>query len=80
MNRIVREHYPVAALPEDLRVGFAPDAIVRIVVEPEAAEINRPDKVMTLEEMFSFANAHFPKRSMEEIVADMRRQRDEWDD
>ena len=26
MNRIVREHYPVAELPEDLRDGFGLDA------------------------------------------------------
>lgn len=80
MNRIVREHYPVAALPEDLREGFEPDAKVRIVVEPQAAEITRPNEVMTLEEMFAFARAHFPKRSMNEIVGEIRRQRDDWDD
>ncbi|CDZ57932.1 hypothetical protein [Neorhizobium galegae] len=39
MNKIVREHYPVANLPEDLREGLATDATVKIVVEVEDAAI-----------------------------------------
>ncbi|WP_111563117.1 hypothetical protein [Rhizobium sp.] len=35
MNKIVRDHYPVANLPEDLREGFADDATVRVVLEVE---------------------------------------------
>ena len=80
MNRIVREHYPVAGLPEDLREGFEPDATVRVIVEPETAGATRPAKVMTLEQMFALADAHLPKRTMDEVVAEIRRQRDEWDD
>jgi predicted transcriptional regulator len=33
MNRIVREHYPVSDLPEDLRGTFGKSSHVRIVVE-----------------------------------------------
>ena len=33
MNRIVRENYPVADLPEDLREGFAPDTEVTVTIE-----------------------------------------------
>jgi hypothetical protein len=33
MNRIVREHYPVSALPEDLKVGLGDATHVRLVVE-----------------------------------------------
>ncbi|MEN3150327.1 hypothetical protein ABCW43_23770 [Neorhizobium sp. IRAMC:178] len=33
MNKIVREHYPVANLPEDLREGLERDATVRVVIE-----------------------------------------------
>ncbi len=32
MNRIVRENYPVADLPEDLREGFALDAQVTVTI------------------------------------------------
>ncbi|AJC77461.1 hypothetical protein IE4803_CH00198 [Rhizobium etli bv. phaseoli str. IE4803] len=35
MNKIVRKHYPVANLPEDLREGLSNDATVRIVLEVE---------------------------------------------
>ncbi len=37
MNKIVREHYPVANLPEDLREGLAAGATVRVVLEVEEA-------------------------------------------
>ncbi|WP_165216179.1 hypothetical protein [Affinirhizobium pseudoryzae] len=33
MNKIVREHYPVEKLPEDLREGLEPGATVRVVLE-----------------------------------------------
>jgi hypothetical protein len=33
MNRIVREHYPVSALPDDLRAGLGDATHVRLVVE-----------------------------------------------
>jgi hypothetical protein len=35
MNRIVREHYPAALLPSDLREGIAADARVTVVVSEE---------------------------------------------
>ena len=34
MGRIVRDHYPVNRLPEDLRHGLASDSEVRITIEP----------------------------------------------
>lgn len=37
MSRIVREHYPAAKLPEDLREGLDPSVEVRVVIEPETA-------------------------------------------
>ena len=74
MNKIVREHYPAAKLPEDLREGVDPHATVTVTV---AVEEQRPEKVMTLEEIFSLTG--FRRRSKEEIDAEIRRQRDEWD-
>jgi hypothetical protein len=35
MNKIVREHYPVENLPEDLREGLQAGATVRVVLEVE---------------------------------------------
>jgi len=73
MNKIVREHYPVSKLPEDLREGVDPDATVTVTVE----DLKRPERVMTLDEIFALRRP--PYRSAEEIVSDVRRQRDEWD-
>ena len=75
MNRIVKEHYPASKLPEDLRVGMNPAATVTVTIVEEQ---KRPEKVMSLDEIFSMKG--FPRRSAEEIDEDLRRQRDEWDD
>lgn len=74
MNKIIREHYPVSKLPEDLRPGGDPNASVTVTIEEE----RRPDKIMTLEEIFSIEG--FRRRSASEIDADLRRSREEWDD
>lgn len=89
MSKIVREHYPVANLPEDLRQGLEPDDEVRITIEtnsapdfdsifPETAELlRRPRRIVTLEEIWALRQP--PYRSVEEIDEELRRQRDEWD-
>ena len=74
MNKIVREHYPAAQLPEDLRPSGDPNARVTVTIEEEA----KPGRIMTLDEIFS--QKGFRRRTKKEIDADIRRQRDEWDD
>jgi hypothetical protein len=74
MNRIVKENYPVSKLPEDLREGFEPTSIVTVTVdESEKPAKERP----TIAEIF--ARRRPPFRSKEEIDAEWRRQRDEWE-
>jgi hypothetical protein len=73
VNKIVREHYPAAQLPEDLRPSSDPHARVTVIIEEEA----RPKKIMTLDEIFS--QKGFRRRTKKEIDTDLRRQRDEWD-
>jgi hypothetical protein len=75
MNRIIREHYPASKLPEDLRAGVDPSSTVTVTIVEEE---KRPEKVMTLEEIFALRRPPF--RTAEEIDEDLRRQRDEWDD
>ena len=75
MNRIVRENYPASKLPDDLRAGVDPSATVTVVIVEEE---KRPEKVMTLEEIFSLKG--FTRRSAAEINDDLRHQRDEWND
>ena len=75
MNRIIREHYPASKLPEDLRAGVDPSSTVTVTIVEEE---KRPEKAMTLEEIFALRRPPF--RTAEEIDEDLRRQRDEWDD
>ncbi len=91
MNKIIKEHYPAAKLPEDLREGLDPAQEVRVTIEPASAiqaaneeeEVlagwfRRPDHVLSLEEMFALRQPPF--RSADEIEKELRRQRDEWDE
>jgi len=75
MNKIVRENYPASKLPADLRVGVDPEARVTVTVTLDEL---RPGRAPTLEEIWAMRKP--PYRTKEEIDADLRAQRDEWDD
>ena len=45
MNKIIREHYPAANLPEDLRVGVDPSARVTVTI---MLEENPPERTRCL--------------------------------
>ena len=77
MNRIVRENYPVAELPEDLREGFASNEVVRVMIE-QTMPPAFVKQVPTLDELWALRRPPF--KDLEEIVAEVRRDRDEWDD
>lgn len=73
MNKIVREHYPVSKLPEDLRVGLDQVDSVRITVEvlsPAGGEDRPLTRIM--EEMRAC------RRSDIDPVGRIREIRDEW--
>ncbi|MCC7346701.1 MAG: hypothetical protein IT538_04820 [Variibacter sp.] len=74
MNKIVREHYPVSKLPDDLREGLSPSAAVTITLVQE----DPPKSVLSIDEMFALRAP--PYRSKEEINAFVREMRDDWDD
>jgi hypothetical protein len=74
MNKVIRENYPASKLPEDLREGIDPSRMVTVTVVDDTP----PYQPMTLEEIFAARRP--PYRSKEEIDAEIRRQRDEWDD
>ena len=84
MNRIVREHYPVADLPEDLRSGLPSDAVVRVTVEAEFGHLanmellRKPTCIPSIKELLAMRRP--PYKSTEQIVAEIREMRDEWDD
>ena len=89
MNKIVREHYPVENLPEDLQHHFAKDALVTVRVELEEPDVQfapaQQSKPMSGRETANFIRSlHEGRtdkgRSLDEIVAEVRELRDEWDD
>jgi hypothetical protein len=75
MNRIIRENYPASKLPEDLRAGVDPSSTVTVTIVEEE---KRPEKVMSLEEIWALRAPPF--RTAQEIDDDLRRDRDEWND
>jgi hypothetical protein len=74
MNKIVREHYPAAKLPDDLREGIDPSREVTVTVVVEGP----PARRVSLQDIF--ARRRPPFRTPEEIDADIRALRDEWED
>lgn len=89
MNKIMREDYPVANLPEDLQREFEDFETVRII--PQARRLERPSSLAELERRRDEAargmaaspfdiRALRGKVTIEEAVARIRTLRDEWDD
>jgi hypothetical protein len=75
MNTIVREHYPVAKLPEDLREGLDPNGMAMVTVTPESLAPRQ--KSRALEIMRRYHETHPPRfRDVEEILDHVRRVRD----
>ena len=95
MNKIVREHYPAARLPEDLRTGLQGVEHVRVVIEtvddrpadvldePALTPIPADNSVsgaQMLEDLKVYKAKHGATTSEEEAVSRIRKLRDEWDD
>ena len=75
MNKIVREHYPVNALPEDLREGLDPKGNVRVVIEENISPVAQQKKLL---ELLEAARQSAPLD--DDPVGRIRKLRDEWDD
>jgi len=77
MTVVVREKYPVEELPEDLRKAVAGAKTVRITIQTETPPMTIDDIFAEVERIRS--QPGFKPRSTEEIVAEIRALRDEWD-
>ncbi|SEQ08930.1 hypothetical protein SAMN05428969_1908 [Devosia sp. YR412] len=85
MNKVVREHYPVEKLPEDLRAEFPNATFVTVEVAvddevsfaPPASPMTGPETADYIRKLH--AGRTDKGRSMEDIVAEVRQLRDEWD-
>jgi hypothetical protein len=79
MNKIVREHYPVDKLPEDLRRLFPgqSEVTLEITAAGEGRSMSGADAVAMLRRLGEPVSAE--GRTMSDIVRDVRSLRDEWD-
>ncbi|AZG76069.1 hypothetical protein [Methylocystis rosea] len=80
MNRIVREHYPAANLPDDLRNEIGAEKRVTITIEVESVG-SSSEATGSADDWFSkyehIRRATF--HSLEEVNDHVRSLRDEWD-
>lgn len=77
MNKIVREHYPVERLPEDLRAELGLAATVTLTIELEAGPNDKARRDAAIAELLEHRRRLQP--STEGSVETVRRLRDEWD-
>jgi hypothetical protein len=75
MNRIVREHYPAAKLPDDLRDEIGAEKRVTITIEIESAGSDARNDWYSKYQHIRRTNFH----SLEEVNDHVRSLRDEWD-
>ena len=83
MNKIVRTHYPVDKLPEDLRRLVPGVSAVTVEIVPEnrgPKPLSRDEAVAMMRQMQKENAEKGTAISMEEAVARVRALRDEWDD
>jgi hypothetical protein len=76
MNKIVREHYPVEKLPEDLRRSLPNGVTVRLTLEADDARL--PAGRAWIEDIMR-RKADIPVTT-DDPVQRIRQLRDEWDD
>ncbi|HEX2447861.1 MAG TPA: hypothetical protein VHK26_06715 [Methyloceanibacter sp.] len=70
MNKIVKEHYPAARLPVELREGIDPAGHVTVTVVEEEKP---PERVMTLEEIFAARRPpYLTAAQVDEIIRELR--------
>ena len=78
MNKIVREHYPVERLPEDLQAELGLARTVTLVIEAEDSPSRDAERKAAIEELLELRSKLKP--SANDSVARVRQLRDEWDD
>ncbi len=80
MNRIVREHYPAAKLPDDLRDEIGPEKQVTITIEVESPDSGSESTESRNDWFSKYEHIHRSNfHSLDEVNAHVRSLRDEWD-
>jgi hypothetical protein len=78
MNKIVREHYPVEKLPEDLRAELGVARTVTVTIEPEVRSRQNDPLVRQAIEQLKAHRARLPVTPSDSVER-VSRLRDEWD-
>ncbi|KPH82029.1 hypothetical protein [Bosea vaviloviae] len=78
MNKIVREHYPVEKLPEDLRAELGLTQTVTVTIEPEIRSRQNDLLVRQAIEQLRAHRARLPVAPSDSVER-VSRLRDEWD-
>ena len=77
MNKIVREHYPVAKLPKDLRAELGLAQTVTLVIETNDEDSRSVARAAAIAELLEHRRNLKPSDS--DSVERVRKLRDEWD-
>ncbi len=77
MNKIVREHYPVEKLPEDLQAELGLARTVTLVIEAEDGPSRDAERKAAIAELLEHRRQLAP--SANDSVERVRKLRDEWD-
>jgi len=80
MNRIVKKHFPVDKLPEELREGLPEGIEVTVTLETEADSKGPFDTEQFQEELNRVRTTLEQTVSLEEATQRIRDLREEWDD
>lgn len=78
MNKIVREHYPVEKLPDDLRAELGLVQTVTVVIEPDTASRQTDPSVRRAIEELKAHQARLPAAPSDSVER-VSKLRDEWD-
>ena len=78
MNKIVREHYPVEKLPEDLRSELGLTQTVTVTIEPEIRSRQHDPLVRQAIEQLQAHRARLPVGPSDSVDR-VSKLRDEWD-
>ena len=78
MNKIVREHYPVEKLPEDLRAVIGKATSVRLTIEPAEASETSCTRSALQRARELVRSGQIKRVTSQEAVDRIRKLRDEW--
>ncbi|MEI5667618.1 hypothetical protein WBO78_21905 [Bosea sp. CCNWLW174] len=78
MNKIVREHYPVEKLPEDLRIAVGTATSVRLTIETPETSTDSCTRSALRRARELVRSGQIKRVTSQEAVDRIRKLRDEW--